>query len=78
VKRSAGWHSKALHSASICSISILLTAQLKSRLKEKNVDVRTPVEYKGNHIAPFKNIPLHTIIKKADTLNKDREEFVVV
>ncbi len=61
-------------------VQSISTAQLKSRLKDKNtqfIDVRTPAEYKGNHISAFKNIPLHTITKKAGTLNKDKEVIVI-
>lgn len=42
-------------------------AELKNELKDKNklfVDVRTPGEFKGNHIRQFKNIPLIYLHKK--------------
>jgi hypothetical protein len=37
-------------------------SELKNELKDKNkqyIDVRTPGEFKGNHIRGFKNMPLH-------------------
>ena len=43
------------------------TTELKGELEDKNkqlVDVRTPGEYKGNHIRGFKNIPLHQLAQK--------------
>lgn len=56
------------------------TSELKGMLKDKNkhfIDVRTPAEYSGNHIREFKNIPLHEIGKKADTLSKDKEVVLI-
>lgn len=56
------------------------TAQLKEELKDKNkqfVDVRTPGEYKGNHIRGFQNIPLQQFNQKMDKLSKDREVVVI-
>lgn len=57
------------------------TAQLKGELKDKDkqfVDVRTPGEYKGNHIKEFKNIPLHQIAQKCEKeLSKDKEVVVI-
>ncbi len=46
---------KGIHSIS--------TAELKTQLNDKKkqfIDVRTPGEYKSNHIREFKNIPLKT------------------
>jgi rhodanese-related sulfurtransferase len=56
------------------------TEELKSRLGEKDVqyiDVRTPAEYKGNHIRDFKNIPLHQLSSKSDKLDKSRETMLI-
>lgn len=56
------------------------TTELKNELKDKNkqfVDVRTPGEYKGNHIKGFKNIPLHQLAQKAPGLSKDKEVIVI-
>lgn len=61
-------------------IKHISTAELKPLLKDKNkqfIDVRTPAEYKGNHIREFKNIPLYDISKKADTLSKEKEIVVI-
>ena len=55
-------------------------AELKQELQDKNkqfVDVRTPGEYKGNHIRNFKNIPLHELSQKANELSKEKEVDVI-
>ena len=55
-------------------------AELKQELQGKNkqfVDVRTPGEYKGNHIRNFKNIPLHELSQKANELSKEKEVVVI-
>jgi rhodanese-related sulfurtransferase len=56
------------------------TAELKNELNDKNkqyIDVRTPGEFSGNHIKGFKNIPLHQLNGKANTLSKDKEVIVI-
>ncbi|MDF2858494.1 MAG: rhodanese [Neobacillus sp.] len=57
------------------------TAELKNELKNKNklfIDVRTPGEYKGNHIREFKNIPLNQLAQKAEKeLSNDKEVIVI-
>lgn len=57
------------------------TAELKNELKDKNklfIDVRTPGEFKGNHIREFKNIPLNLLAQKAvKELSKDKEVIVI-
>jgi rhodanese-related sulfurtransferase len=56
------------------------TAELKNELKDKNkqfIDVRTPGEFKGNHIRGFKNIPLHQLNQKSNELLKDKEVVVI-
>lgn len=58
----------------------ITTDQLKSYLNNKNVqfiDVRTPGEYKGNHIRQFKNIPLHQLNQKLASLSKEKEVVVI-
>src|SRR5690625_6183144 len=42
------------------------------------IDVRTPGEFKGNHIKAFKNIPLHQLSDKANKdLSKENEVIVI-
>jgi rhodanese-related sulfurtransferase len=57
------------------------TVELRNELKDKNklfVDVRTPGEFKGNHIRQFKNIPLNLLTQKAEKeLSKDKEVIVI-
>jgi rhodanese-related sulfurtransferase len=56
------------------------TTELKNEMNDKNkqyVDVRTPGEFKGNHIKGFKNIPLHQLAQKATELSKDKEVVVI-
>lgn len=58
----------------------ITTAELKQELKDKNkqfVDVRTPAEFKGNHIKGFKNIPLHVLFQKSNEISKDKEVVVI-
>ncbi len=57
------------------------TSDLKEELVNKDkqfIDVRTPGEFKGNHIRGFKNIPLHQLSEKANKdLSKDNEVIVI-
>lgn len=56
------------------------TSELKSELndnKKQFIDVRTPVEFNGNHIKGFKNIPLHQLAQKSKGLAKDKEVVVI-
>lgn len=59
----------------------ITTADLKDDLKDKNkqfIDVRTPGEFKANHIRGFKNIPLQSINENAiKQLSKDKEIVVI-
>lgn len=58
----------------------ITTAQLKTELKSKDkqfVDVRTPMEFKGNHIKQFKNIPLNALKAEAKNLSKEKEVIVI-
>lgn len=57
------------------------TAELKDLLKEKKayefIDVRTPQEFKMNHIRGFKNIPLQRLVNRQGELSKDKEIVVI-
>lgn len=56
------------------------TAVLKVELKENKqfVDVRTPGEFKANHIKGFKNIPVHELSQRAaKELSKEKEVIVI-
>lgn len=58
----------------------LTTADLKKELNDKNkqfIDVRTPMEYKGNHIKQFKNLPLATLHTETGKLSKEKEIVVI-
>ncbi len=59
----------------------ITTTELKSELNDKTkqfVDVRTPGEFKGNHIKGFKNLPLHFLAKTAEKeLSREREVVVL-
>ncbi|MBU9714196.1 rhodanese-like domain-containing protein [Evansella tamaricis] len=61
-------------------ITHMTTSDLK-KLKDKGkyefVDVRTPSEYKGNHINGFKNIPVHELKQRVHELNKEKEVIVI-
>ena len=62
-------------------VNNISTTELKAELIDKNkqfVDVRTPGEFKGNHIRGFKNIPLHQLAQKAEKeLSKEKEVIVI-
>lgn len=61
-------------------IKTISAEQLKSELKNRNkqlIDVRTPGEFKGNHLKGFTNIPLHQLTQKANQLSKDKEVIVI-
>ncbi|MCM3654467.1 rhodanese-like domain-containing protein [Metabacillus litoralis] len=65
----------------IKGVNQITTTELKTELNNKNkqfVDVRTPGEFKGNHIRGFKNIPLHQLAQKAaKELSKEKEVIVI-
>lgn len=66
--------------APVQGIRNINTAELKSELKNKEkqfIDVRTPNEFKANHIKQFKNIPLAELQKKASDLSIDKEVLVI-
>ncbi len=61
-------------------IKNISTNELKRELKNKDkqfIDVRTPNEFKANHIKGFKNIPLFELKQRANELAKDKEVFVI-
>lgn len=58
----------------------ITASQLKHELKDTNkqfIDVRTPGEFKGNHIRGFRNIPLDQLLKSSDSLSKDQEVVLI-
>lgn len=60
-------------------VNQITTGDLKQRIKEKQVqfvDVRTPYEYKSNHIRQFQNIPLADLTKP-NKLSKQKEVVVI-
>ncbi|MBV7508762.1 rhodanese-like domain-containing protein [Bacillus sp. sid0103] len=64
----------------IKSVRQISTTELKNELKDNHkqfVDVRTPGEFKGNHIKGFKNVPLHQLAQKSNELSKDKEVIVI-
>lgn len=61
-------------------IKQISTEDLNKELKDQNkqfIDVRTPGEYKANHIREFKNVPLNQLPQKTETLSKDQEVVVI-
>lgn len=61
-------------------VKSISTDELKSQLGTKDkqyIDVRTPGEFKGNHIKEFKNIPLNDLSKRMNELAKDKEVLVI-
>jgi rhodanese-related sulfurtransferase len=61
-------------------VRMITTAELKKELGKKDVqyvDVRTPAEFRANHIRGFKNIPLHELPKRANELSKEKEVIVI-
>ncbi|MFA9556974.1 rhodanese-like domain-containing protein [Evansella sp. AB-rgal1] len=57
------------------------TTKLKQLLEEKNtyqfIDVRTPMEFRNNHIKGFSNIPLNELTTRHTELNQDKEIVVI-
>ncbi|MEI4831249.1 rhodanese-like domain-containing protein [Bacillus sp. FJAT-53711] len=54
--------------------------ELKDEIKKKNkqlIDVRTPGEFRGNHIQGFRNMPLNELVQKANSLDKNKEVIVI-
>ena len=58
-------------------IKTITTEELKSVLNDPDkvfIDVRSPIEYKGQHIQQFQNVPLKS---KFNDLPKDKEIVVI-
>lgn len=58
----------------------ITTAALKNELNDKTkqyIDVRTPGEFRSNHIRGFKNVPLHQLAQKVSELSKEKEVVVI-
>lgn len=54
--------------------------ELKAELGKNDkqfIDVRTPLEFRANHIRGFKNIPLHELKQRVHELSKDKEVIVI-
>lgn len=61
-------------------VRTITASELKKELGKKDVqyvDVRTPMEFRANHIRGFKNIPLHELKKRAHELSKEKEVIVI-
>lgn len=61
-------------------VNKLSATELKQHLDDRNrfyLDVRTPGEFKGNHIKGFKNIPLQVLPSQLDKIPKDKEIIVI-
>src|SRR5699024_3251060 len=62
-------------------INHITTEELKEERKKKDkqfIDVRTPREFKTQHIQPFQNIPLNKIGRRAPKeLDKNKETVVI-
>jgi rhodanese-related sulfurtransferase len=63
-------------------VNNITTVQLRDLMKTKQagtqlIDVRTPGEYKGNHIKGFKNIPLQQLANRTGELSKDKDIVVI-
>ncbi|MBO9130228.1 rhodanese-like domain-containing protein [Bacillus sp. 165] len=61
-------------------VKSITTEGLKTELGKQDkqyIDVRTPAEFKGNHIRGFKNIPLHQLSQKVNSLDQNKEVIVI-
>lgn len=63
-------------------VNNITTDQLREMMKTKQagpqlIDVRTPGEYKGNHIKGFKNLPLQQLGNRTGELSKDKGVVVI-
>lgn len=63
-------------------VNNITTDQLREMMKTKQagtqfIDVRTPGEYKGNHIKGFKNLPLQQLGNRTAELSKDNDVVVI-
>ncbi|MFI8707846.1 rhodanese-like domain-containing protein [Bacillus sp. NPDC077411] len=83
------WNSVLIALISLFIISRLLPVkgvknisgkELKDEIKKKNkqlIDVRTPGEFRGNHIQSFRNMPLNELVQQASSLDKSKEVIVI-
>src|SRR5690625_5168471 len=54
--------------------------EIKPKLKDRKVqfiDVRTPGQYKSDHVKQFKNLPLQSLKNQINTLDKNKEVVVI-
>lgn len=61
-------------------VKSITTEDLKGMLKDQSkqfIDVRTPAEYKGNHIRQFKNYPVTALKSNLNSLDKTKETVVI-
>lgn len=61
-------------------IKQISTRELRTLLNNKSkqyIDVRTPNEFRSNHIKGFKNFPLSELQDGVQELSKDQEVFVI-
>jgi len=61
-------------------VNQITTTDLKAILKNKDIqfiDVRTPMEFKSNHIRQFQNIPLASLSQKKTQLLKEKEIVLI-
>lgn len=55
-----------------------LNKELKLNKKNKQfIDVRTPIEFQGNHVKGFKNIPLQSLKSRLSELDPEKEVVVI-
>lgn len=55
-------------------------AGLKRIIRDRNkqfIDVRTPMEFQGQRIKPFKNIPLQALRSNIEKLDRDKEVVLI-
>jgi rhodanese-related sulfurtransferase len=63
-------------------VNNISTDQLREVIASKQqgtqfIDVRTPGEYKGNHIKGFKNIPLQQLGNRTSELSQEKDVVVI-
>lgn len=61
-------------------VSNISVQEAKDKFKDANVqfiDVRTPMEYRANHVKPFINIPLSNLTSQLHELDKEKEVVVI-
>lgn len=68
--------------APVKGINSITTAQLRELMKSKQpgtqfIDVRTPGEFKGNHIKGFKNLPLQQLGSRTSELSQEKDVVVI-